>query len=141
MAINTVTLLMETNRQKIFTVLELLCVFCWFLLDGFWLMEWPDITYATSVLSVGLAVGMFFYIRYETTLIFVSCADTCWLVANVLWAYGDLSKQAMALIWAKQAFFVGLFFCVCAFLSAPPGKKLSFLILSRLRILKFFSAK
>src|SRR5262245_61193087 len=126
------------NQSNRYTVLELLCVFCWFVLDGFWLLEAPLVTYTFSALSAAFAVTMFFYIERKKALILVACADSCWLACNILWAVGDLSHVARALIAAKLMFFVGLAFCAGAYQASDPGKRLSALVLSRLRVMKYF---
>lgn len=126
------------SDSKTYTVLEILCVFFWFLLDGFWLMEWKVLTYLFSVIAIGTALLMFRFIRHEKVIVLIACADTSWLILNVLWAIGDLSKVHPALVAAKALFLVGGFFCFLAFCATEARKRLHVLILSRLRILKFF---
>ncbi len=126
---------------KTYTVLEILCVFFWFLLDGFWLMEWKLMTYGFSVLAVATACLMFRYIKRERVIVLIACADTSWLVLNILWAIGDLSKVHSALLAAKALFFVGGLFCFLAFCATETSRRLHVLILSRLRILKFFESR
>src|SRR5690242_2743645 len=117
------------NQSDRYTVLELLCVFCWFVLDGFWLLELRLVTYLFSVLAVVFAVAMFFYIERNTALILVACADSSWLACNVLWAIGDLSHVARALLLAKLMFVIGLGFCAAAYQASDPAKRLSALVL------------
>lgn len=133
-------ILMSANDSdsKIYTILEILCVFFWFLLDGFWLMEWKLLTYVFSAIAIGTAGLMFRFIRHEKVIILIACADTSWLCLNVLWAVGDLSKVHPALVAAKALFLVGGVFCLLAFCATEARKRLHVLILSRLRILKFF---
>jgi hypothetical protein len=107
-------------------------------LDGFWLLESRLITYLFSVLALTFAVMMFFYIERNKALILVACADSCWLACNVLWAVGDLSHVAKALLAAKVLFFVGLGLCAAAYQASEPARRLSALVLSRLRIMKYF---
>jgi hypothetical protein len=119
-------------------VLEILCVLFWFLLDGFWLMEWKFLTYGFSVIAMATALLMFRYIKRERVLVLIACADTSWLLLNILWAVGDLSKIHHALVAAKMLFVVGAMFCFLAFCATESSKRIHLLILSRLRILKFF---
>jgi hypothetical protein len=126
------------SQARIYTILEILCVFFWFLLDGFWLMEWKLLTYAFSVIALATAFLMFRFIKKERVIILIACADTSWLLLNVLWAVGDLSKVHNALVVAKALFLVGGLFCILAFCASESTKRLQLLILSRLRILKFF---
>jgi hypothetical protein len=126
------------SRARVYTILEILCVLFWFLLDGFWLLEWKILTYAFSVIAIATAFLMFRYIKKERVIVLVACADTSWLVLNILWAIGDLSKIHAALLLAKAFFLVGGIFCVVAFCASEASKRLHVLILSRLRILKFF---
>ncbi len=126
------------DTSKTYTVLELLCVFFWFLLDGFWLMEWRVAAYAFSALALATAGLMFFFIKHELTLILVACADASWLLCNITWAIGDLSHLPSSLMAAKIIFFIGLALCLCAFYTTDSRKTLSTLILGRLRIMKFF---
>jgi hypothetical protein len=131
----------KSVETKTYTVLEILCVFFWFLLDGFWLMEWKALTYSFSVAAIATAFLMFAYIKREKVIVLIACADTSWLILNVLWAIGDLSKVAQALLAAKILFFVGGAFCALAFCATEARKRIQVLILSRLRILKFFEAR
>lgn len=126
------------GESQTYTVLEILCVFFWFLLDGFWLMEWKLLTYAFSVIAIATALLMFRFIKRERVIILIACADTSWLLLNILWAIGDLSKVHEALVAAKALFLVGGFLCFLAFCASESTKRLNLLILSRLRILKFF---
>jgi len=130
--------LSKTQSQKTYTILEILCVLFWFLLDGFWLMEWKFLTYIFSVIAMVTAFVMFRFIKKERVLVLVACADTSWLILNILWAIGDLSKIPQALGGAKIFFAIGVIFCFIAFCFSEAGERLQFLILSRLRILKFF---
>ncbi len=131
---------MDSSSKK-YTALEIACVFCWFLLDGFWLLEWKLLTYAFSVIAVTFGAAMFMYIKHERVVVLVACADTTWLLLNILWAIGDLSKLSMALYSAKVLFLVAFLFCVAAFFASEVKSSLSSLVLSRLRILKFFERK
>jgi hypothetical protein len=131
----------ELRSEKIYTLLEICCVLFWFLLDGFWLLEWKNLTYAFSVLAVLVAIAMFFFIKRERVIVLIACADTSWLVLNILWAMGDLSHLKPALAWAKILFGVGFGFCVLAFAVSGQAEKLSVLVLSRLRIIKHFERK
>ena len=137
-----------TGESKTFAALELLCVFFWFLLDGFWLMEWHHLTYGFSALAVGTAIAMFFFIARQLPVVLIACADFSWLLTNILWAIGDLSHVKPALGAAKVLFWVGLAICGAAAASAgweraihwdksqlTPG---SALVLARLRILQLF---
>jgi hypothetical protein len=126
------------SKSRAFTFLELLCVFFWFLLDGFWLLEWKFLTYAFSVVAIVTAFLMFWFIKKERVIVLVACADTCWLILNILWAVGDLSKIPQALLTAKIFFVIGGIFCFAAFCVSEARERLHFLVLSRLRILKFF---
>jgi len=126
---------------KTYTKLEILCVFFWFLLDGFWLLEWKLMTYAFSVFALVTAGLMFKFIKRERTIVLVACADTSWLLLNVLWAIGDLNKIPVALYSAKALFPVGGILCLAAFCTTEASRKLQVLILSRLRILKYFESR
>lgn len=126
------------STARTYTILEILCVFFWFLLDGFWLLEWKHLTYVFSVIAIITAALMFWFIKKERVIVMVACADTCWLILNVFWAVGDLSKIPQALLTAKIFFGIGGLFCLVAFLVSEARLRLHFLILSRLRILKFF---
>jgi hypothetical protein len=126
------------SKTRAYTILEILCVFFWFLLDGFWLLEWKYLTYAFSVIAVATAFLMFRFIKKERVIVLVACADTSWLILNILWAIGDLSKIQQALFAAKILFLVGGIFCLIAFCASEASKRLHILVLSRLRILKFF---
>jgi hypothetical protein len=129
----------STNRsQKIYTILEILCVLFWFLLDGFWLLEWKFLTCFFSVIAILTAFVMFRFIKKERVLVLVACADTSWLILNILWAIGDFTRIPQATISAKIFFAIGCAFCFVAFCVSEAGERLQFLILSRLRILKFF---
>ena len=119
-------------------MLEILCVFFWFLLDGFWLMEWKFLTYLFSALAIGIAVVMFRYIKRERVVVLVACADFSWLVLNVLWAVGDMSKIEPALTAAKWLFLLGGLLCFAAFFCSDAHKRYQALALSRVRILKYF---
>ena len=126
------------SESQVYTILEILCVLFWFLLDGFWLMEWKLLTYAFSVIALLTAALMFVFIKRQRVVVLIACADTSWLLLNVLWAVGDLSKVPRALVAAKTLFLVGGLFCLLAFYVSDSSKRLQLLILSRLRILKFF---
>jgi hypothetical protein len=126
------------SKTRAYTILEILCVFVWFLLDGFWLLEWKYLTYAFSVIAVATALLMFRFIKKERVIVLVACADTSWLILNILWAIGDLSKIQQALFAAKILFLIGGIFCFIAFCASEASKRLHVLVLSRLRILKFF---
>jgi hypothetical protein len=128
------------RRKEMFSAVELLCVFFWFLLDGFWLMEWRVLTYAFSILALGAAGMMFLFINRQRAVVFVTCADTSWLLCNVSWAVGDLAHVPAAIRIAKALFLVGLFFCACAFHSADKRGFLS-LVLSRMRIISLFERR
>jgi hypothetical protein len=107
-------------------------------LDGFWLLEVRLVTYLFSVLAAAFAISMFFYIARNKALILVACADSSWLACNILWAVGDLSHVPRALLAAKVMFFVGLLLCAAAYQASEPGQRLSALVLSRLRVMKYF---
>jgi len=126
------------DSSKTYAALELSCVFFWFLFDGFWLMEWKIAAYVFCGLALTTVAMMFFFIKRELALILVACADASWLVCNVTWAIGDLSHIAEAFVAAKAAFFVGLALCGCALLATDARKRLSALILSRIRIVRHF---
>lgn len=128
----------QNSESQTYTVLEILCVFFWFLLDGFWLMEWKFLTYIFSVIAIATAFLMFRFIKRERVIVLIACADTSWLMLNILWAIGDLSKVHPALLIAKSLFLVGGLFCFWAYCATESNRRLHLLILSRLRILKFF---
>lgn len=81
---------------------------------------------------------MFRFIKRERVIVLVACADTSWLLLNVLWAVGDMSKIQQAILAAKILFLVGGFLCFIAFWASESHKRLHVLVLSRMRILKFF---
>lgn len=130
----------KDSRSQTYTILEILCVFFWFLMDGFWLLEWKFLTYTFSVIAIAIACLMFFCIKRERVVVLIACADTSWLLFNVLWAVGDLSEIARATLAAKALFLVGGVFCLCAFLVSKARERLHVLVLSRMRILKFFES-
>ena len=80
---------------------------------------------------------MFVYIKRELIVVLIACADTSWLLCNVTWAVGDLSHLPRWLLAAKLFFFIGLALVLCAFCASDLRNKLSVLILSRLRIMKY----
>ena len=129
------------SSSKKYTFLEISCVFFWFLLDAAWLYEWRLVTYACSVIAVCLGLAMFAYIKHERVVVLVCCADTSWLFLNILWAVGDLSHVRAALTASKALVVVALIFCGLAFFASDAKSALSSLILSRLRIIKFFERK
>ena len=126
----------EYSNPQRYRFLEIICVFFWFLLDGFWLMEWKFPTYLFSVLAI--AIAMFRYIKRDRVVILVACADFSWLVLNVLWAVGDMSKIDPAITAAKWLFLLGGILCFAAFLVSDSHKRVHTLALSRLRVLKYF---
>jgi hypothetical protein len=129
----------QTNSEsQTYTFLEILCVFFWFLLDGFWLLEWKYLTYGFSVIALATAALMFRFIKRERVIVLIACADTSWLLLNVLWALGDMSKLQQAIVAAKILFIVGGLLCFVAFWVSESHKRLHVLVLSRMRILKFF---
>ena len=119
-------------------MLEIICVFFWFLLDGFWLMEWKFPTYLFSALAIGIAIWMFGCIKRDRVVILVASADFSWLLLNVLWAVGDLSKIDPAITAAKWLFLLGGILCFIAFVISDSHKRVHTLALSRLRVLKYF---
>jgi hypothetical protein len=135
-------------ESKTFAALELLCVFFWFVLDGFWLMEWRQLTYAFSALAIGTGLAMFFFIAHQLPVILVACADFSWLLTNILWAVGDLSEVKPAIGAARVLFWVGLVICGAAAAAAAWQRALNWdksrltpgasLVLARLRILQLF---
>lgn len=129
---------MNDKVSKLYVMLELWCVFLWFMLDGFWLLEWKIPTYVFSGAALWVAFAMFFWIRKEITVILVACADVSWLLFNICWAIGDLDKVPRFLTLAKTFFLLGIGMCTIAFGTAPVGQRLSTLVLSRIRILNFF---
>lgn len=131
----------EERRAKIYTIAEILCVFCWFVLDGFWLFENRFWTYVFSFPAVIAAIVMFKFIKPEACVLLVACADTCWLLFNIFWAIGDMEHLKVFLLLSKHLFVWGLVFCGMAFYLTDARKKLSVLLLSRLRIMKFFEKK
>lgn len=102
------------------------------------MLEWKFLTYAFSVIAIATAFLMFRFIKRERVIVLIACADTSWLLLNILWAIGDLSKIHEALLAAKALFLVGSLLCFVAFCASDSSKRLQILILSRLRILKFF---
>lgn len=130
---------LRTNQESIYTALEILCVFCWFVLDGFWLLNWIVPTYVFSAFSILVALAMFRFVKRERMIVLIACADSSWLLMNILWAIGDLSHVSVALTAAKSFFWIGFAICGVAFGSSSHGKRFSALVLSRLRILKYFS--
>jgi hypothetical protein len=136
--VNSDDLKLSDAKTKTYSTLEILCVFFWFLLDGFWLLEWKFLTYFFSVIALAVAASMFCFIKRERVIILVACADTSWLLLNVLWAVGDLSEIQQTLAAAKVLFLVGGLLCFAAFWVSEAHKRLGVLVLSRMRILKFF---
>lgn len=126
------------TNEKAYTVLEIVCVFFWFMLDGCWLMEWRVPTYVFSAVALMASLAMWRFIKDDTTVKMVNAADGSWLLCNCAWATGDLDHSKTALLIAKLLFAFGFTCCVLAFAFAPHGRRLSVLILSRIRILKFF---
>jgi hypothetical protein len=126
------------ETSKTYSALELLCVFFWFLLDGFWLIKWTIAVHVFSALALAAAASMFFFIKREIVLVLVACADLSWLVCNITWAAGDLSHVPGALFSAKVVFFVGLALCGGALFAADSDRRWSSLILRRIRIIRFF---
>ncbi|HEY4489901.1 MAG TPA: hypothetical protein VJC12_01435 [Candidatus Paceibacterota bacterium] len=129
------------DKTEIYTSLEILCVFFWFVFDGFWLLEWKALTYIFCALSLLMAVAMFFYIKREKALVLIALADSSWLACNITWALGDLSQIQTAVSAAKVLFLLGIMFFLGAFYVAEARKRISNLVLSRLRIMKFFERK
>ena len=128
----------RSSDSQIYSLLEIVCVFFWFLLDGFWLMEWKFLTYLFSALAIATAIPMFWFIKRDRVVVLVACADFCWLVLNVLWAVGDISKIDPAITAAKWLFLLGGLFCFAAFFCSDSHRRVHTLALSRLRVLKYF---
>ena len=129
------------GRAEKLTLLELLCVFFWFLFDGFWLMEWAWATYIGSFISLVLAVAIFFYIERELVAILISVVDTFWLIVNTFWAIFDFTKIGWTHDVAKVSFWLGAVLFVLAFIVGKPGKKVFQMVLLRFRIFKLLSVK
>ena len=127
----------DSAREQEYSTFELLCVFSWFLLDGFWLMEWKWLTYIFAVVSFAMAEMMFVCIKHERTVVLITCADVSWLLSNTLWAIGDLEKSTRFLTVAKFSFLIGLGFCVAAFTSSGKHRSLG-IVLGRMRIIRYF---
>lgn len=128
-------------RERRYAQLEIVCVLFWFLLDGFWLFEWKAATYGFSAVALAAAVAMLFHVKREKVVVLVACADFSWLLMNVAWAVGDLSKIPWALEFAKALFALGAMFCARAFVASDHSRRLSVLVLSRLRVLRWFSGQ
>jgi len=124
------------QSQKL-TVLELFCVFFWFMFDGFWLMEWMWPTYICSFISFSLAVKIFFYIDRTPLSILIAVVDTMWLSMNICWIVGDFSGTQWLISVAKVSFWLGATIFTLALLLSKSGQSLS-LVLRRLRVLRFF---
>jgi hypothetical protein len=125
-------------NERTYARVELGCVFCWFLLDGFWLMEWKNLTYLFSGLSIPFAVMLLIGAKREPGVILVTIADVLWLACNVLWAVADLEKLPKILTLAKFSFFTALGLWLVALAITEPAKRAGSLILRRMRVLKMF---
>lgn len=101
-------------------------------------MEWKSMTYGFSGITIVFAGLMFRFIKREPLIIMVACADTSWLFCNISWAVGDMDHLKPVLNFAKVIFAVGLGFVLAAFIISDWRQKLSVLILSRLRNMKYF---
>lgn len=122
-------------------VLEILCVFFWFLFDGFWLMEWMRLTYAGSLISFSLDMAIFFYLEREILAILIAVVDTFWLLMNIFWIVADFSKLDWALEAAKISFWIGTFIFIIAFVISASGRQFVQLVLRRLRVLKLLYSR
>ena len=129
------------ERAEKLTLLELLCVFFWFMFDGFWLMEWALATYIGSFISLALAVAIFFYIERELVAVLIAVVDTFWLIVNTFWAIFDFTKITWTHDVAKVSFWIGTVLFVLAFMVGKPGKRIFQMVLLRFRIFKLLSAK
>ncbi|MDO8496709.1 MAG: hypothetical protein Q7S43_04660 [bacterium] len=129
------------EKAEKLAVLEILCVFFWFLFDGFWLMEWMWLTYAGSLISFLLAVAIFFYLEREIVAMLIAIVDTFWLLMNIFWIVADFSKLDWALEAAKISFLIGTSVFVLAFIISASGKKFVQLLLRRLRVLKLLYSR
>ena len=129
------------EKAEKLAVLEILCVFFWFLFDGFWLMEWVGLTYAGSLISFSLAVAIFFYLEREIVSMLIAVVDTFWLLMNIFWIVADFSKLDWALEAAKISFLIGISVFVLAFIISASGKKFVQLLLRRLRVLKLLYSR
>jgi len=124
--------------KKINAICELLCVFFWFLLDGFWLYENKELTIVTSVLSIVFFFGMFATLPSNLSMILIALADGCWLTCNITWARGDLYHETFVLGEAKITFLIGCGFWLASIITAQEKNLLSAFVLSRLRVIQFF---
>ena len=129
------------EKAEKLAVLEILCVFFWFLFDGLWLMEWMWLTYAGSLISFSLAVVIFFYLELEIVAILIAVVDTLWLLMNIFWIVADFSKLDWALEAAKISFSIGVLIFILAFIISASGRKFVQLVLRRLRVLKLLYSR
>ena len=129
------------EKAEKLAVLEILCVFFWFLFDGFWLMEWVGLTYTGSLISFSLAVAIFFYLEREIVSMLIAVVDTFWLLMNIFWIVADFSKLDWALEAAKISFLIGTSVFILAFIISASGKKFVQLLLRRLRVLKLLYSR
>ena len=126
------------DREKKLAFFETTCVVFWILLDGFWLMQWEFVTYFTSTLAIAAAIPIFFYLEKKTIAYLVCCADSCWLIMNILWAMGDFPDPDIewCLTASKVLFGVAMLFFVIAFFISETKRVVLNLLLRRLRILR-----
>jgi hypothetical protein len=128
------------DRAEKIAVLELLCVFFWYLFDGFWLMEWPWATYIGSAVSISLAVAIFFYIERIPVVIIIAIVDTLWLLVNTLWAISDFTMTEWTLDLSKIFFWLGVVLFICAIIISQPGRKFKNVLL-RMKIIKLLTGQ
>jgi hypothetical protein len=126
------------ENKKLYNRLEVLCVFFWFLLDGFWLMEWQTLTYVFSALALATGLLMLKYVERKTVVILVTGADLSWLIVNIMWAIGDLGHRHDFITLAKWGFLVGGLFCAAAISCSDAHQAIT---LSRIRILNLFRGR
>lgn len=128
------------EREKKLALFETTCVVFWLLLDGFWLMQWHFLTYFSSAIAVIAGICIFFYVEKRVVPILIACADSSWLVMNILWAVGDLPDPDIVWCLTLSKIFFGLavLFFVIAFFKSEAKTRTVNLLLRRLRLLRWF---
>ena len=125
-----------TKKEERQLSAEATSVLFWFLADGFLLMEWKWLMCISFIISMFYGGLVFCYLEKSLIPVLVAITDTLWLAMGIFWAGSEVFELSWGILTAKICFWMGVSFCVFAYLKSGANPGAALIVLRRLRVIR-----
>jgi hypothetical protein len=87
---------------------ENLHIVFWLIKDFSWIMTFRELGLIMAVPTLTLSIWLTWKSRHSRADVFHNLAVTCWIVANIIWMFGEFYCEDCARPYARPAFVSGI---------------------------------